>query len=89
VRFCRGARCTGSGGAGTAIEPRAIALTAETRTVDAFRWCDNESDAPEPSVTSGPGPDDEFANQQQRRGSLGPSLEPLSSSPKTVPATQT
>ncbi|KAK4233360.1 hypothetical protein C8A03DRAFT_48072 [Achaetomium macrosporum] len=49
----------------------------------------DESDAPEPSVTIRPGPDDEFAKQQQRRGSLGPFLEPLSSSPETVHATQT
>ncbi|KAK4233277.1 hypothetical protein C8A03DRAFT_48127 [Achaetomium macrosporum] len=49
----------------------------------------DESDAPEPSVTSGPGPDDKFANQQQRRSSLGPSLEPLPSSAKSVHATQT
>ncbi|KAK4150043.1 hypothetical protein C8A00DRAFT_37350 [Chaetomidium leptoderma] len=47
------------------------------------------SNTPEPSATSGPGPDDEFSNQQQRRGSLGPSPEPLSGSPETLYATRT
>ncbi|KAK4119462.1 hypothetical protein N657DRAFT_684409 [Parathielavia appendiculata] len=49
----------------------------------------NKSDAPEPSVTIGPGLDDEFANQQRRRGSLGLPLKSLASSPETAHATQT
>ncbi|KAK3933756.1 hypothetical protein QBC46DRAFT_431472 [Diplogelasinospora grovesii] len=46
-----------------------------------------DSDAPELSVTSGAGPDDESAsNQQQRRRSLGCSPEPLSVSPEALQA---
>ncbi|KAK0701336.1 hypothetical protein B0T21DRAFT_397563 [Apiosordaria backusii] len=49
----------------------------------------DRSNTPEPLATSGSGPDDEFLNQQQRRGSLGPSPEPLSGSPETLHATRT
>ncbi|KAK3368555.1 hypothetical protein B0H63DRAFT_534826, partial [Podospora didyma] len=46
----------------------------------------NNNDVSEPPVNSGPGPDDEFADEQQQRGSRKPSPEPLSSSPKTLHA---
>ncbi|KAK4150401.1 hypothetical protein C8A00DRAFT_18056 [Chaetomidium leptoderma] len=46
-------------------------------------------DVSEPSVTSRPGRDDESAVEQQQRGRLGCSPEPLSGSPETLHTTRT